>query len=204
MIFTKGAHQNANFQTFDCSGEILANLYFDKLLLLKVYKISGKKLQKSYVRWYWGVEQNLKKEFEEFFVSKMSRIWRILIQALKSLKNLHLDWSFLCKAYNYWSKKVQRSYISWRWRVVQILKKNWLVVWKMTWGIWQIFMRTLENIKIGTFMEYFCPKEKMHQLKIYRGVMCNDTEKWWKIWRRTDMLFQNWQKGVWRILTQEL
>ena len=36
-------------------------------------------------------------------------------------------------------KKVQRSYLSWHWRFMQNLRKNWLVVWKMTWGIWQIF-----------------------------------------------------------------
>ena len=77
---------------------------------------------------------------------------------------------------------------------MQNLKKNWLVVWKMTGGIWQIFIRTFESVKIGTFMGSFCPKQKMHELKIYRGVMCNDTEKLWKIWRGTDLLFQNWHK----------
>ena len=30
-----------------------------------------------------------------FVVSKMTRIWWILIRALKSSKNLHFDWSFL-------------------------------------------------------------------------------------------------------------
>ena len=49
MIFAKGAHQSAKFQTFDCLGEISPNLYFDKLLLLKVYKLSAKKVQWSYV-----------------------------------------------------------------------------------------------------------------------------------------------------------
>ena len=43
MIFTKGAHHSAKFQTFDCSGEISPNLYFDRLLLLKVYKVLAKK-----------------------------------------------------------------------------------------------------------------------------------------------------------------
>ena len=43
LIFTKGAHHSAKFQTFDCSGEISPNLYFDRLLLLKVYKVSAKK-----------------------------------------------------------------------------------------------------------------------------------------------------------------
>ena len=43
MIFTKGAHQIAKLQTFDCSGGISPNLYFDSLLLQKVYKVSAKK-----------------------------------------------------------------------------------------------------------------------------------------------------------------
>ena len=30
--------------------------------------------------------------------------------------------------------------------------------------------------------------------KIYRGGMCNDTEKWWKIWRGIDLCFQSWNK----------
>ena len=47
MIFTKGAHRSAKFQTFDCSGEISPNLYFDRLLLLKVYKVSAKKNMKE-------------------------------------------------------------------------------------------------------------------------------------------------------------
>ena len=43
MIFTEGTHDSAKFQTFDCSGEISPNLYFDRLLFLKVYKVSAKK-----------------------------------------------------------------------------------------------------------------------------------------------------------------
>ena len=42
MIWAKGTDQNAKFQTFDCSHEISPNLYFDRVLLLKVYKISAK------------------------------------------------------------------------------------------------------------------------------------------------------------------
>ena len=38
MIFTKGAHHSAKFQTFDCSGEISPNLYFDRLLCWKYIK----------------------------------------------------------------------------------------------------------------------------------------------------------------------
>ena len=101
----------------------------------------------------------------------MTRIWSILMQALKSLQNLHFNWSLLCKLYNFRSQKVQRSYLSWHWRIRQNLKKIWLAVSKITWGIWQIFIRTLESVRIGTFVRSFCPNEKMHKLKIYRGVM---------------------------------
>ena len=58
----------------------------------------------------------------------------------------------------FWATKVQRSYLSWHWRDMQILKKNWLVVWKKTWEIWQIFTRTLESVKSGTLMGSFRPK----------------------------------------------
>ena len=45
-----------------------------------------------YISWYWRVMQNLKKN--RFVVLKMTRIWWILIRALKNPKNLHFDWSF--------------------------------------------------------------------------------------------------------------
>ena len=47
---------------------------------------------------------------------------------------------------------------------------------KMTRGIWQINTRTLESLKIATLMVSFCPKQKMYELKIYKGVMCHDNE----------------------------
>ena len=81
MIFTKWDHQSAKFWTFNCSGKISTNLYFDRLLLLKVYKILAKKVQRSYVSWFWRVMKNLKKN--RFVVLKMTRIWWSFIRAFK-------------------------------------------------------------------------------------------------------------------------
>ena len=36
----------------------------------------------------------------------------------------------------------------------------------------------------------------MYELKIYRGVMCHDTEEWCNIWRGTDLYFQNCQRNL--------
>ena len=77
---------------------------------------------------------------------------------LKVSKIFPFNGLFLSKVYIVWPKKVQRSYLSWHWRVIQNFKKNGLVVWKMTWGIWQVFTRALESVKIVTLMGFFCPK----------------------------------------------
>ena len=129
MIWIKEAHQNAEFQIFNCSREISSNFYFDRLVLLKVYNISAQNVQRSYVSWHWRVMLNSKTNWS--IVSKMARIWWILTRALESLKNLLFDWFLLSRVYNIWPKKVQSSYLSWHWKLMQNLEKNWLVVWKI-------------------------------------------------------------------------
>ena len=36
----------------------------------------------------------------------------------------------------------------------------------------------------------------MYELKIYRGVRCHGNEEWCKVWRGTDLPFQNWYEEV--------
>ena len=36
---------------------------------------------------------------------------------------------------------------------------------------------TFESLTIGTMMGTFYPKQKMHELKIYTGVLCHDNEE---------------------------
>ena len=74
------------------------------------------------------------------------------------------------------------------------LKKDWCVVWKMAWGIWQFFKRTLESVQIGTFIGSFYPKLKMNEIKNYKGVMCYDKNKWRNIWKGIDLSVQNWHE----------
>ena len=38
----------------------------------------------------------------------------------------------------------------------------------------------------------------------YRGVISNDTEEWWKIWRGIDLSFQNWHKEFDKFLLEHL
>ena len=54
-------------------------------------------------------------------------------------------------------EKVQIYYASWHWRVIESLKKNWLLIQKMTWGIWWILMQAVKFAKsalwCATFVE---------------------------------------------------
>ena len=96
--------------------------------------------------WQWRMMQNLKRNW--FAVPKL--IWGIrliLTWALESLKNFHFDALFLSKVCIIWAKKVQRSCLSWNWRVIQNLVRNQLVVSKLTWGIWQILTWALDQLR---------------------------------------------------------
>ena len=124
----------------------------------------------------WRMKQKLKRNW--LVVLKLT--WgtsQILTRAFESLKNLSFNWLLVTKVYIVWATKVQRSYLSWHWRDMQILKKNWLVVWKKTWEICQIFTRALESVKTRTLMGSFCTKYKRYDLKICREVMCHDNEE---------------------------
>ena len=157
MIWTKGVHQSATFQISYCSREMSPSLYFDRLLLLKIYKISANKV---YIEELCLMTLKNDATFEEKLIScfKNNKNLANFDLTTGNSQNFYFDWFLLCKVYKVWPKKVERSYLSCNWRVIQNLKKNWLVIWKMTWGIWHVFTRALESLEIGTLMGSFYPK----------------------------------------------
>ena len=64
-------------------------------------------------------------------------------------ENLHFDQILLSKAYKDLDEKTQKSYVSWQWRVMQSLKRNWRLVRQITWGILWIFTQPLKSPKIS-------------------------------------------------------
>ena len=76
------------------------------------------------------------------------QIWSIFTWAVESLKFCTLMGSF-CPTLIKFQLKMYKSYLSRHWRVMQSLKKNWLVVSNMTWGIWWIFIQPLKCLKIS-------------------------------------------------------
>ena len=86
-------------------------------------------------------------------------ISRILTWPLKNLRNLLFNWLFWPKYIMFELRKVQRSYSQWHWRLMQNLKKNWLVISKTTWGIWQICIGWNKWIAHLTKLFYTCLTE---------------------------------------------
>ena len=56
-------------------------------------------------------------------------------------------------------------------------------------GVWKLYIDGL-----------FCPKHILFELENVRGIMCHDTEKWWKVWRKTGSWFQKWHEWIWWML----
>ena len=84
--------------------------------------------------------------------------------------------------------------MSWKWRMIQNLKRNWLVISKLTWRIWWISTWPLEVSKMCTLMGSFWPKYILFGLKKYREVIFHETEGGYKICRGIDSSFHNWHK----------
>ena len=98
------------------------------------------------------------------FKNDMTNLVNFNVSSGKS-ENLHFDVLLLSIAYKVSAKKVQKSYLSWHWKVIQTLNKNSFFVWEKTWEIWWILTRAVENLKMWTLMGYFCQKYAMFELK---------------------------------------
>ena len=80
--------------------------------------------------------------------------------------------------------------MSWQRRMIQKLKRNWLVVLKLTWTS-QILTRALKKSKkFFVLIGSLWPKYILFELQKYRGVIFHDTEEICKFWRKTDLWFE--------------
>ena len=124
----------ANFHqsTWKCQ-----NWDFDRILLSKVEKYMSLKCIEELCVKTMKNDTKTEEELTSYFKIDM-RNWQILTWTIKNLKKLLFNWLLWPKYIMFELKKVQRSYLWWHWRLMQNLKENWLLLWKMTWRIWQI------------------------------------------------------------------
>ena len=159
-------------------------------LLTKVHNVWAKKVLRSYISWYWGVVQNWKKNW--LVVCKMT------YEDFGKLSPEHL---IVSKLGFWWNPFIQiRKYMSLKFTeelCVMTMKNDAKFERKLTClSNWREefdeFWPGHSNIsKSSTLMASFRPKYIIFELNRYRGVIFDGTEDWSKIWRKTDLCFQN-------------
>ena len=100
-------------------------------------------------------------------------------------ENVHFGGSFCPKHIKFYMKNY------WEWCKVWSKTDSWLY---KTLEIWWILMPAAASPKIFFLIYYFCQKHKKFQQKKYVRVISNSTEEWFKLWGKTDLLFEKWHE----------
>ena len=89
-------------------------------------------------------------KFEEKLTSDLENDISNLANFQYSTRNSQ-NWDFplilSSKVENVWALNLQEGFVSWQWRMMQNLMRNWLVNSKLTWGIWRALTQAIENLK---------------------------------------------------------
>ena len=126
-------------------------------------------------------------------------------QSTRKCQNWNFDGILLPKVEYVWLWNLQWSYVSWHWRMIQKLKRNWLGVLKLLWGTSQILTAahgSLKNICFNWLLEI--KVYILFELQKYRGVVFHDTEEMCKFWQKTDLWFEKKLEKFGRFSPQHL
>ena len=139
--------------------------------------------------------QNFKKNW--LVSSKLTwEIWRVLTRVLK---NLPYNGLLLNKVYNVWANKSIWELCLLALNIDATFEGKLTCAFKNDLRNLANFHQTMfGSLKIGTLMGSFYTKQKIYELKIYRGVLCHDSEEWCKIWRGIDLSLQNWHEEFYK------
>ena len=88
----------------------------------------------------------------------------------QSFTNFHFNGLLLSKVCIVQAKLVHGSYLSWKWRAIQNLERNRLVVLKLTERIWQILTWALKSFTNFHFNELLLTKVFIVQAKKVRRI----------------------------------
>ena len=84
--------------------------------------------------------------------------------------------------------------MSWKWKMMPNLKRNWLSVQNWHEEFDKFWSEDSKIVNNCTLMDCFWLKYIMFELNSFRGVMFDKNEYWCKLWRKTDLHFQKWHE----------
>ena len=132
---------------------------------------------------------------------------------MRNLANFHQstwksqNWDFdgilLSKVENAWAWDFLGSYVSWEWRMVQKLKRNWFLSSKLIWAIWRILIQDLKILKNLYFnglpmtkVYNVWPKKVQGSYIWWNGILIQNLKK--------NYCFQKWHKEFAKCLPEHL
>ena len=125
-----------NWVNFHYSTQKSEKLCIDGLLLSKGCNASARKLQRDYVSWHWKVyNAKVKGKLTCGFKNAIRNLANFRASRQK-FENLHFDWILFPKAYKDLDETIQKSYVSWHWRVSKFWRKtdSWFQNWHEEFG----------------------------------------------------------------------
>ena len=140
-------------------GEILLEhsksekLYIDGIFLWKAYNVLARKFQRNWVMKTKG-DAKFKRKLTRGLKNDIRNLVNFHESSQKS-EYLYFERLLLYKAYKVLGEKVQRTFVSWHWRVMQSLKKNWLLFQKMNLVSFHVSSRNSEKLHFDGLV---CPK----------------------------------------------
>ena len=172
----------------------LKNLYFNGLLLNRVYVWATKKYRGVMFDGteYWcniwrKTDLCFRKWHEEF--SKFSP------EPVRRSKNVGLWWDPFIQRRKCMSLRFTGKFCVMAMKNDAKFEEKLIVSSKLTLGIWRVLTRALENLKNLYFNRLLLTKAyNVWAKKKYGGVMFDGTEYWCKIWRKNDLCFQKWHE----------
>ena len=129
------------------------------------------------------------RQIDLYFLKWHEQFGNFLTEHVRKSKNWVFSWVLLSKVENVWAWNLQGSYMSWEWRMMQNLKRNWLVNSKLTWVIWWILGQELDNLKNLNFNELLLTK-------VYNAWAKKNTEELCLIALKIDIKFEGKLTGT--------
>ena len=113
---------------------------------------------------------------------------------------LYTDGLVLSKACTVSVRKFQRNYVTWHWRVLQSLSKNWRVTWKM--NLVNFHARSWKSEDLHFDLIHLSKAYKYLDEKVQKSYISwsHDTEEWRKVSRKTYSLVPKTTWGIWLVL----
>ena len=94
--------------------------------------------------------------------------------------------------------------MSWQWRMIQKLKRNWLLALKLTWGIWRSLTRAFKSVKNCVLMGSLWPKDICLSYKITEELSFMTLKSDSKFEKKNELWFEKWHEKFGKFSTDHL